>query len=189
MSVQNLSGIGMPLIGVLHVRQQSAVMRYHCHICGKEHGGLPDLGANRPDPFWMVPEEDRYSRIVMTPDTCQIDHSQFYVRGVIRLPIRGAEESFGIGVWVSHREDNFSAYVEHPASAAIGPFFGWLATHIQFYGEETMGLKTMAHYQGDSRRPLIEVEPSAHPLAMDQREGITPQRASEIVHFYLEPKT
>jgi len=161
-------------------------MQFHCHICGKEHSGLPDLGADRPDPFWMVPENERTRRIVLTADTCQIDGAQFYVRGVIRLPILETEESFGIGVWVSHREDNFRAYFDHPDSAAIGPFFGWLATRIRFYGEDTMGLKTMARYQGGKLRPLIEVEPTGHPLAVDQRAGINLEKACEIAHFYSE---
>jgi hypothetical protein len=132
----------------------------------------------------MVPEADREKRVILTSDTCQIDGSQFYVRGIIRVPIRGTAEPFGIGVWVSHREENFRAYAEHPDLAAIGPFFGWLATRVHFYREDTMGLKTMAHYQGGKVRPLIEVEPTNHPLAVDQREGITLEKACEIVHFY-----
>jgi hypothetical protein len=157
-------------------------VKYRCHICGEEHDGLPDLGADRPDPFWMVPEDERDRRITLTSDTCQIDGAHFYVRGVIRLPIRDTGESFGIGVWVSHHEDNFRAYAEHPDSSTIGPFFGWLATRIGFYSQATLGLKTMAHYQGRALRPLIEVEPTNHPLAVDQREGITLERVCEIVH-------
>ena len=157
-------------------------MKYRCHICGEEHKGLPDLGADRPDPFWMIPETQRAHRINITSDTCQIDNSQFYVRGVISLSIRGTDESLGIGVWVSHHPDNFKAYVEHPDSGNIGPFFGWLATRLDFYREETMGLKTMAHYQGGRLRPIIQVEPTNHPLAVDQQEGITFERACEIVH-------
>jgi hypothetical protein len=157
-------------------------MTYRCHICSKEHDGVPDLGADRPDPFWMIPEDERSRRISLTSDTCQIDGSQFYVRGLIRLPVRDTGESFGIGVWVSHREENFRAYVQHPDSSTLGPFFGWLATRIHFYSQDTLGLKTMAHYQGGRLRPLIEVEPTDHPLAVDQREGITLDRVCEIIH-------
>jgi hypothetical protein len=32
------------------------------HICGNEHDGLPDVGADRPDPFWMIPEDERDRR-------------------------------------------------------------------------------------------------------------------------------
>lgn len=158
-------------------------VKYHCHICGKEHDGLPDVGADRPDPFWMIPEDERDQRVTLTSDTCQIDGSQFYVRGVIRLPVRDTEESFGIGVWVSHQEENFRTYVQQPDSSDIGPFFGWLATRIDFYSEDTLGLKAMAHYQGGGLRPLIEVEPTTHPLAIDQREGVATERVCEMIHL------
>ena len=130
----------------------------------------------------MIPKDERNRRVTLTSDTSQIDESQFYVRGLIRLPIRDTEESVDIGVWVSHQEENFRAYVQQPDSSTIGPFFGWLATRIHFYSEDTLGLKTMAHYQGGELRPLIEVEPTSHPLAVDQREGITLDRLCEVIH-------
>ena len=33
---------------------------------------------------------------------------------------------------------------------------------------------------------MIELEPTAHPLAVDQREGITLEKAWAIVHFYMK---
>lgn len=33
-------------------------------------------------------------------------------------------------------------------------------------------------------RPMIEVEPTPHPLAIDQVQGIPLQKALDIVHFY-----
>jgi hypothetical protein len=159
-------------------------MKYRCHICGNEHDGLPDVGADRPDPFWIIPEDERSRRISLTSDTCQIDGSQFYVRGLIRLPIRDSDERFGIGVWVSHQEDNFRAYVQQPDSPTIGPFFGWLSNNISFYAEETLNLKAMAHFRSGGLRPRLELEPTDYPLAIDQRNGITLEKAWEIVHFY-----
>lgn len=48
-------------------------------------------------------------------------------------------------------------------------------------------LKTMAHFRTNGLRPWIEVEPTDHPLAVDQCEGIRLAKAWEIVHF-CEPK-
>jgi hypothetical protein len=42
----------------------------------------------------------------------------------------------------------------------------------------------MAHFRGDGLRPRIELEPADHPLAVDQRDGITLAKAWEVVHFY-----
>jgi hypothetical protein len=89
-------------------------------------------------------------------------------------------------VWVSQKKENFLKYVENPESDKLGPFFGWLSSEIRFYGESTLSLKTMAHFRGGTKRPTIEVEPTSHPLAVDQLEGITLEKAWEIVHFYMD---
>lgn len=45
----------------------------------------------------------------------------------------------------------------------------------------------VVHLQPVPTRPLVELEPTEHPLAVDQREGITPDRAREIVMAVLHP--
>ena len=84
------------------------------------------------------------------------------------------------------KRENFFAYRQNPNTSAIGPFFGWLCTRIAYYPADTCGLKTMAHFQDGNLRPLIVVEPTDHPLAVDQREGITLEKAWQIVHFYMK---
>ncbi len=37
----------------------------------------------------------------------------------------------------------------------------------------------------DDQRPKIELEPTGHPLAVHQRDGIPLEKAWEIAHFYL----
>jgi hypothetical protein len=87
------------------------------------------------------------------------------------------------------KKENFDAYVEHPDSAEIGPFFGWLCTKLDVYAAETLSLKTTVYILGGKLRPLIEVEPTDHPLAVHQREGISRARAWEIVHHYTPKKS
>lgn len=161
-------------------------MGYQCHVCGKEHDDLPDIGADYPDPWFGIPEAERATRVKINSDLCRIDGKEFFIRAVLRIPLIDAPgESFGFGVWVSQAPKNFQAYVEHfQDSSGIGPFFGWLCTRIRYYDEDTFGLKTMAHFQGGNQRPLIVVEPTEHPLAFDQRNGISVAKAWEIVHFY-----
>jgi hypothetical protein len=45
---------------------------------------------------------------------------------------------------------------------------------------DTENLKTLVHLRNDGIRPFIELEPTAHPLAIEQREGITVERLIEI---------
>lgn len=159
-------------------------MSVRCAVCGELHDQLPDVGSDRPDQWWEIPEDERERRIELASDTCIIDDEDFFIRGVIQIPVHDHPQAFGFGVWVSQKRENFLAYLDNFESSEIGPFFGWLSTHIAFYPEETLLLKTRAHFRGGGLRPLIELEPTNHPLAVDQREGITLQKALEIVHFY-----
>ena len=59
------------------------------------------------------------------------------------------------------------------------PYFGWLSTSIPGY-PDTLNLKTHVHTRAIGIRPFIELEPTNHPLAIEQREGITLQRVEGI---------
>ena len=122
-------------------------MAYYCSTCGKLHDDLPDLGADKPDQWWAVPEEERAERIKLTSDTCEIDDEYFFIRGVLELPIHHQAGRFGFGVWVSQKRENFFTYLANPDTSEIGPFFGWLCTRIGFYQEDSSLLKTMAHFE------------------------------------------
>lgn len=57
--------------------------------------------------------------------------------------------------------------------------FGWLSTELPIY-PDTINLKTNVHMRAVGIRPLIELEPTNHPLAMEQRNGITRLRVDDI---------
>jgi hypothetical protein len=152
--------------------------------CGKLHHDLPDIGAAKPDHWFEVPEKERSRRTKLTADTCIIDDRDHFIRGVIEIPVHDQTEPFGFGVWVSQKKENFFTYLKNFNCAEFGPFFGWLCTRIKFYTQDTLGLKTRAVFRSGNLRPLIELEPTEHPLAVDQRTGISLDRAWEIVHFY-----
>ena len=161
-------------------------MSYTCSCCGRTHEGLPDVAFDRPVYAHDVPEGERAERVHLTDDLCVLDGEDHFIRGVIEIPIPGHPETLGIGVWVSQKSENYRVYVEHFDSAEIGPFFGWLSNEIEPYAP-TLNLKTMAHFRAGGLRPSILLEPTEHPLAVDQREGISLDRAWEIVHAYLDP--
>ena len=64
------------------------------------------------------------------------------------------------------------------------PYFGWLSTLLPVY-PDTVNLKTMVHTRPVGVRPWIEIEPTDHPLAVEQREGITLARVQEIAELLL----
>jgi hypothetical protein len=65
------------------------------------------------------------------------------------------------------------------------PTFSWLVNHLPHYDETTYLLKTRVHFRAAGKRPTIELEPTDHPLAVEQRSGITIERAWEVVHRYM----
>jgi hypothetical protein len=163
-------------------------MAFRCSICQDEHDGLPDLGCAHPDPYLQLSEADRERLCDSTLDRCIITYddgqTDYFIRGVVEIPIIGEDEPWGIGVWVTQSEENFDRYID--GEEEMGPTFGWLANRLGFYEESTFQLKTNVHFQDDGRRPLIELEPTDHPFAVAQREGITLEQAWKIVHRYMD---
>ena len=114
-----------------------------------------------------------------------------FVRGVIEIPVPDAttadESAFSIGVWVSLSEKNFTWLLENwsaEESEQRDPWFGWLSNRVPVY-PDTLNLKTHVRLQGERRRPLIELEPTDHPLPVDQRRGVTLRRAHELAQRWL----
>lgn len=160
-------------------------MQYTCAACGLVHDGIPSYGADRPDPYWDVPVNKREEDVFLTSDSCVIANRFFFMRGCLDIPIIGTNDSFNWGVWISLKEENFLIWQEHYNKAKrshVGPFFGWLCTQIPGY-TETLHLKTMAHLRDNGIRPYIELEQTEHPLAIEQRNGITVNRVQEILQL------
>jgi hypothetical protein len=67
-----------------------------------------------------------------------------------------------------------------PGRESEPPYFGWLSTELFTYPTTTLNLKTSVHTQPVGVRPHIELEATDHPLAIEQREGITWERVQEI---------
>ena len=64
-----------------------------------------------------------------------------------------------------------------------GPFFGWLSNRFPHY-PETLNLKTNVHVR-QRMRTAVELEPTDHPLAIEQREGISMERLQRIVSVVM----
>lgn len=147
------------------------------------------MAFDRPIYAYQVPEAERPNRVRLSSDLCVIDEDAYFIRGLIEIPIRNHQESLGIGAWVSQKEENFRAYEENFDSPEIGPFFGWLSSDFVYGGARTLNLKTMVRFQRGNLRPNIELEPTDHPLAVAQRDGITLDEAWSFIHEQLDRST
>ena len=154
-----------------------------CTHCKEWHTGLPlDWAYDAPHYWEQIPKAERDSRGHLNPDFCSIDEKDFFVRGLIEIPIIGSKERFMWGVWVSLSEQNFYRTIElwdSPKRIEEPPYFGWLSNNIDVY-PNTLRLKTNVFTKHVDWRPFIELQPSDHPLAVEQRTGITVARVIEI---------
>ena len=167
------------------------MIRFRCASCGQDHTGAPTFGWDYPLHYLVVPEAERGKRCFLTSDTCVVDDEAFYVRASLEIPIVGEAEPFAWGVWASLNEKNFVHFQELLAVAKRshhGPFFGWLSSQIWIY-PDTMNLKTQVHLRDEGNRPYIELEATDHPLAIEQRAGISRERVAEIVEKAMHPGT
>ena len=163
--------------------QNPAAFGFHCRTCGEWHTDLPALEVPSPRNLLVIPEAERVARCILETDFCMIDEAEFYVRALLQLPIVGFDRSFVWMVWVSLDKADFVRSVEafdESKRSHIGPFVGWLDSSLPFY-PETRALKARVHLQDDFQRPLIELEPTEHPLAIEQHRGMRIDRAADIV--------
>jgi hypothetical protein len=165
---------------------------FHCAACGKYHDHLPmDFGANAPTIYNNIPEDERESRCELNEDLCMIDDEFYFIRGCLELPVIGNDEPFIWGVWASLSKESLKRCHEiwdQEGRESEPPFFGWLSTSLPLY-PETMSLKTHVHTRPVGIKPFIELEATDHPLAVEQREGITMDRVREIAETLLHPKS
>lgn len=156
---------------------------YRCSCCGNEYENLPlTFGTEYPAYYYTVPEEERESRVEKTESLCVIDEEHFFVRGRLTIPIIDHEEDFIFNVWTTLSEENFIRTNElwnDVDRVNELPYFGWLQTYVPTYGD-TLNLKTNVITQEVGVIPKIEVIEENNQLAVDQKNGITLNRALEI---------
>jgi hypothetical protein len=127
---------------------------------------------------------------LLESDVCIIKGEHHFVRGTIEIPVIGADTTFSWGAWVSLSGTNFKKMLDLISAEGReneAPYFGWLSTELPVYGTSTLNLKTHVHTRPVGLRPTIELEPTDHPLAVEQRKGITRERVREIAEQILHP--
>jgi hypothetical protein len=170
-------------------------MRFNCIECGQEHD-LEDISfsASEPDQWAMLSPADR-AHSQLNRDSCIIRSEgevAYFVAGALEIPIMGTKSSYTWGVWASVSERSFTEMQEHwfdPEREKFGPYFGWLCTVLPNH-PDTMFQKTQVHQRAVGIRPRLELEPTEHPLAIQQRRGISRGELipllQRLLHHYQE---
>jgi hypothetical protein len=159
--------------------EELSSMRWKCGTCDEWHTGpCLDFGFDEPY-YWDGENESSH----LNEDFCSIDDRDFFIKGLIKLPIIGTDQTFNWGVWGSLSRENFHRLLEmndDESRSDLPHMFSWLSTQISDY-PETLSLKMYAHIQKSGMRPHFYLEESDHPLALEQRNGILPERIREIM--------
>ncbi len=158
---------------------------YICSSCGKEHAGLPtDWGFKLPDVVFSLSYLDKYRRSRSNADLCTLDESRYFLRGLLPVPLSGQDDEFSWGIWVEIDKPIHDLYLSHYNDDLSGehPALGFIANAIPAFsglGSEPVEIR----FSDAKSRPSFYLLPSsAHPLAAEQRSGISPHRH----HQYLE---
>jgi hypothetical protein len=167
---------------------------WRCGSCQGEHKGIFDLACDNPEQWPGNAQIAPNSALDLTSDFlsedfCVLRGEHFFVRAVLELRIVGGEgKCFGFGVWATLSRQNFVRYVntfDSGEQAGLGPWFGWFSNRLAGY-PDTLNLKCQLHFQNDRQRqrPKVELEPTEHPLAVEQQRGMTFDRLLEIYALY-----
>jgi hypothetical protein len=163
-----------------------------CTTCGAEHRGLATVFGSDAPWNWHVAGAAERDAGELTGDVCFLPDpdpevgTHFFLRGHVELPLRepvGDATTFVWSVWVSLSGESLTQVFEHwddPERAEkVAPMFGYLCSDLP-YEPATLGLRTQVHTRAPGLVPLVEVEPTGHPLAVEQAEGITAHRVAEL---------
>jgi hypothetical protein len=170
----------------LHVVVEQGFM---CQGCGRRHEGLP-FSYGAPAPAYWREEFSSDERSVLDEEICIIQAEHYFVRARLVIPVLDADDDFEWGVWASLSRENFSRMLDLWATSGRErepAYFGWLSTELPAYPVPTLNLKTQLHTDRVGTRPHIVLEPTEHPLSVEQQTGITIERVQQIARLVLHP--
>ena len=159
---------------------------FTCSCCGETFEGPPLFWHFEAPASWSsLSLEEQEAMGQLSSDQCIINEEDYFVHGLVEIPILGSDEVFAWGVWVSLSKANFDRACdlwEDENRISEPPYFGWLCNSVPGY-PDSLHLKTRVHTRALGQRPFVELEPTDHPLAVEQRDGITWDRVREIAEM------
>lgn len=161
---------------------------FHCSTCGQYHAELPlVLGNPAPAAWEAVPPEERTEHCGLSSDQCVVKGEHFFILGRLEIPITDGDQPFTWLCWVSVSRKNFERACElwhQEGRESEPPYFAWVQSALPYPGG-TLNLKANLVTQPLGQRPLVKLQESAHPLYVEQSQGITMARVKQIVEAAL----
>lgn len=164
----------------------SHLFSFKCAQCEELHEGMPNFFFSSPVYYECLDESEKADSELMD-DTCVIrarGEIHFFAKVCLEIPVIGVSDSFVWGVWISLSSKSYKSYTKRKNRAAS--YFGWLSNEVPFY-PGCLEVKTIMHPREKGMLPIIELEPTGHPLAIDHYKGMSMERAQEIAAAILHP--
>ncbi|WP_454717766.1 DUF2199 domain-containing protein [Caulobacter segnis] len=142
-----------------------------------------DWGFELPDEVFALSDEEQAEQVRYNDDLCQWG-DRFFIRCILPVPLKGADDYFGWGAWAEVEAEVFERYLElyeedgreeppHPAK---------LANRLAPYPGTTLGTRVLIQFQTPDERPTLALlESDKSRLAQEQRDGIDAARHREIL--------
>jgi hypothetical protein len=156
-------------------------VEFTCSLCGGQHAEeLRDIRLGLPDDVHALDAAERAARAWLADDFAILDECRFFVRGLLELPIPDVGGRFGYGTWVEVPARTFRHLLRRWHSPRqFEPVTGVLANELAPYHGTTRLAATLRPVSAD-RLPLVDLAEADHPLARDQRAGISVERSREL---------
>ena len=122
------------------------------------------------------------ARVHINDDLCSIDEQQFFIRGVLEVPIQGLKTTFQWGLWALVDHQDFRRYLDlwdADIDEHEPPFQGWLSGSPPEYPDAEMAELTV--HLRSRIRPSFKIVSPQQQLGIDQREGITLAKVHQLI--------
>lgn len=160
-------------------------MGYQCKTCGAFHPERPTcFGFDAPAVVSQLTDPDRERRVAISSDQCILDDEHFFILGTLDLPIQGSDEIIRWLAWSTLSRPNFeraSELWDADGRESEPPYSGWLSNRIPGF-PDTLNVKILVHTEPLGCRPRLEVVEEGHAIRDAQRNGITCEKADELIH-------
>ena len=161
--------------------------KFKCLFCGKVYDEIPfTFGSDYPSYYYTIPENEISERVEYEKSLCIID-DHFFHRVRLEIPVLNHSENLNFDIWTTISEENFDKRNENwnnEKRVDFEPYFGYLQNEIFGY-KNTLNLHTIAIENKPGFIPnaqIIDEEPLFH----DQKNGISLEKAMNIVHGILK---
>lgn len=137
-----------------------------------------------PDRLYDMSEMQRKDGARYDSDRCRIGSNNFFVKGVLHLPLQGAPRTFVLGLWAKISRADFRVYLEHwnRDGTAQPPFVGHIANASVGY-PGLLHHEVMIQLGPVDQRPTFQALPG-HCVAQEQKDGVTRARVLELLTLY-----